>query len=101
MSTYFIGDTQRTYDETEAFVHHANGRDDIDFVIHGGDYTEFGRALRVLSPAFPSAPLLPPCAYALLLHQGAISGWPSVLRLPQHRKAQLPVVHDHPRGLQL
>ena len=42
MSTYFIGDTQRTYDETEAFVHHANGRDDIDFVIHGGDYTEFG-----------------------------------------------------------
>ena len=42
MSTYFIGDTQRTYDETEAFVYHANGRDDIDFVIHGGDYTEFG-----------------------------------------------------------
>ena len=42
MSTYFIGDTQRTYDETEAFVRHANGRDDIDFVIHGGNYTEFG-----------------------------------------------------------
>ena len=23
-------------------MRHANGRDDIDFVIHGGDYTEFG-----------------------------------------------------------
>lgn len=38
----FIGDTQRAYDETEAFVKQANERDDIDFVIHGGDYTEFG-----------------------------------------------------------
>ena len=38
----FIGDTQRAHDETEAFVRHANGRDDIDFVIHGGDMTDFG-----------------------------------------------------------
>ena len=38
----FIGDTQRAYDEMEAFVSQANGRNDIDFVIHGGDYTEFG-----------------------------------------------------------
>lgn len=38
----FIGDTQRQYDETEAFVRHMNLRDDIDFVIHGGDVSDFG-----------------------------------------------------------
>ena len=38
----FIGDTQRSYDETEAFVEHVNQLDSIDFIIHGGDYTEFG-----------------------------------------------------------
>lgn len=38
----FIGDTQRNYDETEEFVKYINSRDDIDFVIHGGDITDFG-----------------------------------------------------------
>lgn len=38
----FMGDTQRSYDETEDFVAHVNQRDDIDFVIHGGDITDFG-----------------------------------------------------------
>lgn len=38
----FISDTQRWYDETEAFVRHLNGRDDIDFVLHGGDVSDFG-----------------------------------------------------------
>lgn len=38
----FMGDTQRSYDETKDFVVHANGLDSIDFIIHGGDYTEFG-----------------------------------------------------------
>ena len=38
----FIGDTQRQYDETEAFVQHMSSRDDIDFVIHGGDISDFG-----------------------------------------------------------
>lgn len=38
----FIGDTQRQYDETEAFVQHMSTRNDIDFVIHGGDISDFG-----------------------------------------------------------
>jgi len=37
-----ISDTQRWYDETEDFVKHANARNDIDFVIHGGDISDFG-----------------------------------------------------------
>ena len=38
-----FGDTQRSYDEMEAFVQHINAqRDDLDFLIHGGDYTEYG-----------------------------------------------------------
>ena len=38
----FISDTQDAYDETEDFVRHANKLKGIDFIIHGGDYTEFG-----------------------------------------------------------
>lgn len=38
----FITDTQRWYDETEEAVRHINARGDIDFVIHGGDLTDFG-----------------------------------------------------------
>ncbi|MGM9758812.1 MAG: metallophosphoesterase family protein [Parabacteroides sp.] len=38
----WVGDTQRAYDETRLFVEAVNRREDIDFVIHGGDYTEFG-----------------------------------------------------------
>ena len=37
-----MGDSQRWYDETEDFVNHVNRRDDIDFVIHGGDMSDFG-----------------------------------------------------------
>jgi len=37
-----MGDTQRWYDETEDFVKHVNGLEDIDFVIHGGDISDFG-----------------------------------------------------------
>ncbi|MEG1334021.1 MAG: metallophosphoesterase [Bacteroides sp.] len=37
-----IGDTQRWYDETESFVKAVNKREDIDFVIHGGDVSDFG-----------------------------------------------------------
>lgn len=37
-----MGDSQRWYDETKQFVTHLNGRDDIDFVIHGGDISDFG-----------------------------------------------------------
>lgn len=38
-----IGDTQKSYDETADFVKHINAqKDSIDFIIHGGDYTEFG-----------------------------------------------------------
>ena len=32
-----MGDSQRWYDETEDFVKAINKRNDIDFVIHGGD----------------------------------------------------------------
>ena len=38
----FMGDTQRSYNETEDFVKYVNQLDSIDFIIHGGDYTEFG-----------------------------------------------------------
>lgn len=37
-----MGDSQRWYDETEKFVKAVNQRNDIDFVIHGGDITDFG-----------------------------------------------------------
>jgi hypothetical protein len=37
-----MGDTQRHYDETNDFVMSVNQRDDIDFVIHGGDISDFG-----------------------------------------------------------
>lgn len=37
-----ISDTQRRYDETELAVEAINARNDIDFVIHGGDLTDFG-----------------------------------------------------------
>lgn len=37
-----ISDTQRGYDETEEVVEVINARGDIDFVLHGGDLTEFG-----------------------------------------------------------
>lgn len=38
----FISDTQRWYDETKDFVSAINKRNDIDFVIHGGDLSDFG-----------------------------------------------------------
>lgn len=38
----FMGDSQRWYDETEDFVKHVNRRNDIDFVVHGGDISDFG-----------------------------------------------------------
>ena len=37
-----MGDSQRWYDETEDFVKSLNKRNDIDFVIHGGDMSDFG-----------------------------------------------------------
>ena len=37
-----MGDSQRWYDETEALVADVNKRDDIDFLIHGGDFSDFG-----------------------------------------------------------
>ena len=37
-----ISDTQRHYDETEDAVNSINARDDIDFVINGGDVSDFG-----------------------------------------------------------
>lgn len=38
----FMSDSQRWYDETADFVKDANKRNDIDFVIHGGDISDFG-----------------------------------------------------------
>ncbi len=37
-----ISDTQRWYDETEDAVAALNARGDLDFVIHGGDLSDFG-----------------------------------------------------------
>lgn len=44
----FITDTQRWYDETEDVVQAINRRTDIDFVIHGGDLTDFGATKELL-----------------------------------------------------
>lgn len=44
-SFLFISDTQVSYDQLEDFVLHANKtypKDSIAFVIHGGDYTDYG-----------------------------------------------------------
>lgn len=38
----FISDTQRWYDETKDFVADINQRDDVEFILHGGDLTDFG-----------------------------------------------------------
>lgn len=38
----FISDTQRWYDETQEMVDDINRRKNIDFVIHGGDLSDFG-----------------------------------------------------------
>lgn len=37
-----IGDSQGFYNESRQFVKHINSRNDIDFVIHGGDFTDYG-----------------------------------------------------------
>ncbi|MBO5182582.1 MAG: metallophosphoesterase [Paraprevotella sp.] len=37
-----ISDTQRSYDETEEVIASLNTRDDIRFVVHGGDLADFG-----------------------------------------------------------
>ncbi len=44
----FMADTQRHYDETQDFVRAVNKRDDVDFVIHGGDITDFGMSKEYL-----------------------------------------------------
>lgn len=38
----FVTDTQNFYDESQEFVDALNARDDVDFVVHGGDITAFG-----------------------------------------------------------
>lgn len=40
-----ISDTQRWYDETEDAVEALNQRDDLDFVLHTGDMSDFGLKL--------------------------------------------------------
>ncbi|MCF0063156.1 metallophosphoesterase [Dyadobacter chenwenxiniae] len=37
-----MGDTQRWYDETDAFIKSANSQKDIAFVLHAGDISDFG-----------------------------------------------------------
>lgn len=38
----FVSDTHNEYSKTKQFVDHINERNDIDFVIHGGDFTDYG-----------------------------------------------------------
>lgn len=38
----WMGDSQRWYDETEAMARSVNARGDVDFVMHGGDLTDWG-----------------------------------------------------------
>lgn len=40
----WMGDTQGWYSDTEQFVNAANARNDVDFVIHGGDIADYGMA---------------------------------------------------------
>ena len=70
-----ISDTQRWYDETEKVVEKINERGDIDFVLHGGDQSDFGATKEFLwettiasarekmsikqSTAIPTLPLQP------------------------------------------
>src|SRR5687767_7211563 len=42
MTFILVADTQRRYDETEDFVDAVNNMTDVDFVLHGGDLTDFG-----------------------------------------------------------
>ena len=42
VSFILISDTQRWYDETEDAVNAINERNDVDFVIHCGDLSDFG-----------------------------------------------------------
>lgn len=37
-----MGDSQRWYDETEKCINSINEMEDIDFVLHGGDVSDFG-----------------------------------------------------------
>ena len=41
----WMGDTQRWYDETVDFVNKANSYDNLDFVMHGGDISDFGMTI--------------------------------------------------------
>lgn len=43
-----ISDTQRWYDETEDAVKAINNRNDIDFVLHTGDLSDFGAKLEMV-----------------------------------------------------
>ncbi len=38
----FVSDSQRWYDELEAFVKHINQNEGVNFVVHGGDISDFG-----------------------------------------------------------
>lgn len=38
----FISDTQRRYDDTKTAVDWLNDQSDIDFILHAGDFTDFG-----------------------------------------------------------
>lgn len=44
----FISDSQRWYDELDDFVKHINTVNNIDFVIHGGDVSDFGLTKEML-----------------------------------------------------
>ncbi len=41
-SFVWMGDSQRRYDETQDFVDYANKNLNVDFVMHGGDISDFG-----------------------------------------------------------
>lgn len=43
-----ISDTQRSYDETQEVINILNAREDIDFVLHGGDLADFGETKEFL-----------------------------------------------------
>lgn len=43
-----ISDTQRRYDEMQEMIDLLNGRDDLDFVLHGGDVADFGETKEFL-----------------------------------------------------
>lgn len=69
-----ISDTQRWYDETEDAVRALNARTDLDFVVHCGDFSDFGATKEFLWQRDILSGLKAPCVCVLGNHDCLGSG---------------------------